>query len=854
MHRHLKATYRYIRVNSYKLILSLRFAIARGLFLISGRCDNSVILFGEKDGMEARDNAFALFASLYDSGHRDVYYIASARCRDQDAIRRFGTNILRYRSFRHMVHVFRARLLVVNDGYRDVYPNFVGILGKTDAPFLYVQHGVLRYKRVNFTAGHYWGRILRFVISTDFEVDIMTDKTFTVANDRERIELDYVRTLMGKPEPINSRKDLLNFAQALRAAAENMENPSFAERLVKQARQAEHIANRVGMPKARLIQSGLPRHDKLASLTPQERNREVLIFFTWREKWARKNGPKSPFVERIAGILENEQVQAVAEQYGLTFKVFLHHKQRGAAKFLKERLPNNVVFDESGDISKEMGRCGALISDYSSVVFDFTLAGSPVLFYHPDRPDYQSERGDYTESDDDWIGPIARDASELARHLAITFDCDKVYTFRDRLLDAYPNWGHAIPTLTKAINDIPPRVVFVAYNLFGTGGTVKAVTSFANYLFERGYQVEVVSLRRTKIVPDMGLNPAIRVYSLQDHTRPQTRMERFLKSFKSILVHKDSDLYAQINLLMDLRLIMRLRQITADVVIPTFPGLVPICTRFTRRNTKVLAMEHQFYAAHKPSIQKLIQLHYPKAHGLTVLSDRDAEDQSAFSKRIYKLPNGVLPPTELLPPKADIPRIVALGRFERWKRFDLLVDAFATLANEFPEWELHMFGEGAVHSEIAEQIEALGMDGRVILRGVTTNSIAELAQGEICAVPSEYEPFGMVLIEAYAAGRPVVSFDVETGPREIVEHGVTGFRAEALNIDDFADRLRSLMRSKELREQMGRAAHDAFHAKYSMDAAGARLEEILADVVGRRVVTEDRPANGLASSSPALAQ
>src|SRR5690606_32711200 len=134
-------------------------------------------------------------------------------------------NIIRYNSFRHMLYIFRARLLIVNDGYRDVYPNIAGILGKTDTPFFYMQHGILRYKRVHFSAGHYWGRILRFVISTDFEIDIMTNKMFSLANDRDRVDLDFLRTILGETKAITTRDDLLDFANVLRNKAETFINP-----------------------------------------------------------------------------------------------------------------------------------------------------------------------------------------------------------------------------------------------------------------------------------------------------------------------------------------------------------------------------------------------------------------------------------------------------------------------------------------------------------------------------------------------------------------------------------------------------------------------------------------------------
>ena len=153
---------------------------------------------------------------------------------------------------------------------------------------------------------------------------------------------------------------------------------------------------------------------------------------------------------------------------------------------------------------------------------------------------------------------------------------------------------------------------------------------------------------------------------------------------------------------------------------------------------------------------------------------------------MYKLPNGVPLVERNWPDKPIRPRIVGLGRLHDWKRFDLLLEAFSIVAADFPEWDLHIFGEGRELDNLNQQIHSLGLSSRIFLEGTTNDSIGEIFRGEVFALPSSHEPFGMVIIEAYAAGCPVVCFDVETGPKEIVIHGETGLRAIPLVAKDFA--------------------------------------------------------------------
>ncbi|HRO10857.1 glycosyltransferase [Amaricoccus sp.] len=839
-----------------QLLRMTRFQLARVFFFFSSSNDKSTIIFGEKDGLEARDNSYILFADLYDAGRRDVYFVAASRCRDREKLERFGKNVLRYGTFRHFAHLARARLLVVSDGYLDVYPPLPGILKKADIPFFYLQHGVLRYKRVNFTASHYEGRLLRFVVSTDFEADIATDRMVSTTDVNECRRLALMGALLGLTTDTQSRSGLGELAHALRAYAGESADPVVAAAAEASAKKADQISRRAGLPAARLVESGLPRHDRLKFPKPGRRENIVPIFLTWRNSWARGSATESsPFVHMLRSLLEDPSVLSLSREYGVRYKVYVHNKQKSYARELHKLLPGIVDVDLFGDIGDEIGACLALITDYSSVAIDFVLGSTPVIFYQPDMLEYTEERGDYTGAEGDWVGPVATEPSGVAEALrnAISHGLDP--QIRSNLLESYPNFGRSLPTLRGELDSIPPRVLFVAYNIFGTGGTVRAVTNFANYLLERGYHIEIISLRRTKVIPDMGLDPAIRVYSLLDHTQRLTWWEKFLGRSPSVLVHRDSDFYRAVGLLMDIRLVSRIRSSTADVIIPTFPGLAPICNRFRRGRSAVLVQENKFFDSHKASIQKMIRRSYARAAAVTVLSDSDARVQASFCKKVFNVGNGLPDPVrdEAYRDPSGRPRIVALGRFEDWKRFDLLISAFSRLTEKFPQWELHIFGRGEEEPKLRAMIKEGGLSERIFLRGVTTDSMGELSRGEICAMPSEYEPFGMVLIEAYAASRPVVTFDVETGPKEIVIDGETGFRAVPGDVGDFAAKLALLMASPSMRAAFGRKAREVYEERYSIEAAGRRLEEAIYFAAGRQFPSADAAAQGLRNGSGATA-
>jgi glycosyltransferase involved in cell wall biosynthesis len=141
------------------------------------------------------------------------------------------------------------------------------------------------------------------------------------------------------------------------------------------------------------------------------------------------------------------------------------------------------------------------------------------------------------------------------------------------------------------------------------------------------------------------------------------------------------------------------------------------------------------------------------------------------------LPNPVLEdcrqPPMARPSDRGGPRVAAAGRLVHAKGFDLLIEAFAGLARECPGAELTIWGEGPLRTELAARIAAAGLDGRVRLAGHAPDLVAALAEADLFVLSSRREGFGNVVVEALAAGVPVVATDC-AGPRRILLEGAVG--------------------------------------------------------------------------------
>ena len=151
-------------------------------------------------------------------------------------------------------------------------------------------------------------------------------------------------------------------------------------------------------------------------------------------------------------------------------------------------------------------------------------------------------------------------------------------------------------------------------------------------------------------------------------------------------------------------------------------------------------------------------------------------------------------------------RVIAVGRYVYQKGFDLLLQAWAKVEKECPDWQLAIFGDGD-RMPYMQQMKELDIDGsRCHLNGPTSNIQQEYANSSLSVFSSRFEGFGMVLVEAMSCGLPVVSFACPCGPKDIVRDGEDGLLVESGNIEKLADAMTKMMREDNLRTSMAQVA------------------------------------------------
>ncbi len=184
---------------------------------------------------------------------------------------------------------------------------------------------------------------------------------------------------------------------------------------------------------------------------------------------------------------------------------------------------------------------------------------------------------------------------------------------------------------------------------------------------------------------------------------------------------------------------------------------------------------------------------------IVVLTNRDLKKWN--NPKVVKIYN----PQTILPSGISSntsKRIIALGRMDKQKGFDYLIDCWSLLENKYSEWQLDIFGSGNT-SPYNEQILRNNLKN-IHFHPPVADVCQELLSSSIYVLSSRYEGFSLTICEAMSCGLPIVAFDCPSGPSELVENGKNGFIINRVgDIKSMASKLSLLIENEQLRKDFG---------------------------------------------------
>ena len=361
------------------------------------------------------------------------------------------------------------------------------------------------------------------------------------------------------------------------------------------------------------------------------------------------------------------------------------------------------------------------------------------------------------------------------------------------------------------------KITFLMLHL-NYGGIEKQVTTLANELC-KNYNVEIIALYDLLNGKSFyNLDDRINVKFIFNFGPNKREIIQSLKKFKIITLVKE--LVKSIKILHTKYNGMKkiVNNIDSDIVISS---RIEFSKQIHRKDIITIAQEHSYIDNEK--YKNKVKRSFNGINYLVVMTNKSKEKYDLWLKNIKNKPKVIVIPNMI---KQNINaqvsslnsnQIISIGRLEPVKDFYTLIIVFSILTKKYPNLTLKIIGDGSEKEILNEMIKECNLQDKIILTGKLGEEEIneELLKSEIFILTSKNESFSLVLCEAMNYGLPCVAFDVEVGPREIIDDGVTGFLIKDRNIDLMIEKISNLLEDEVLRNNMGKNSSDCIKKFYS---------------------------------------
>lgn len=348
------------------------------------------------------------------------------------------------------------------------------------------------------------------------------------------------------------------------------------------------------------------------------------------------------------------------------------------------------------------------------------------------------------------------------------------------------------------------KILYFTIQINMVGGLARIVIDKINWLVDKGYDITLCNIEALDVKPAYPIDPRVKLIRGDIQTKPGGILIRAKGVMGAVKRTKEV-----------------IRQVKPDIIVNAHCPLVTWILPFVCHDIPKIVEIHQSRQGlevfnrqfmsplarwgHRYAIKWI----YSKYDRFVVLTNGDKETWQCRNCQV--IPNfhnfQVL---ECLPKQTEHKQIILLSRLMPQKRIDLMIDIWAILAKEYPEWKVKVLGEGILRHQLEEKILTLGLQDSFLLPGEVKDVTKELRVSDILCLTSEYEGFGIVLIEAMAKGIPVIVFEY-VGVHDIINDGVDGLIVPFGDVDAFVQKLKQLMADKDLYERLATSALSSVH-------------------------------------------
>ena len=358
------------------------------IFYIFFRLHESIWLIGENAGRCLNDNGY-IFYKFCRKNHPNtpVYLVTRKESINNDPFLKTDSNIIVFGSLKHIFFFLLSDTLIYSHAQSDIgYIQIIKLL-KKNCTRVFLQHGIIAFKKVHSTYKRNHNEMDIFIVSSDFEKKIILD------------------------------------------------NFSFNENIVKI--------------------TGLARYDELFEM-PFPHQKSIIYMPTWRN-WAFPKKNAKHYIQGIETLLTHRRMNDLLEKYDLQFNFYIHNNMACYLSAIHPTKKINIINSSDKTIQHLLKESSLLITDYSSVAWDFYYLGKPVLFYQFDQEEYLSREGSYIDFKSELFGEVFEECDSLIdsmdKHIINNFAELPEYTKKRNLFFKYRdtyNCNRIFKTITSS--------------------------------------------------------------------------------------------------------------------------------------------------------------------------------------------------------------------------------------------------------------------------------------------------------------------------------------------------------------------------------------------------------------------
>lgn len=341
------------------------------------------------------------------------------------------------------------------------------------------------------------------------------------------------------------------------------------------------------------------------------------------------------------------------------------------------------------------------------------------------------------------------------------------------------------------------KIVLLINSLAG-GGAEGVCVSIANSFADKGYQVDLVilNLNNEAYLDRLSKNVNLIVLNVNHARYSSPSLLRYIykNKPKKILVFN----YELSVMLVILRFLFRIK-------------IKIISRNINTLSKKIIFLEQQNFWT-KYVVKTLIKYFYNKIDHVVNQCHAMHDDLIKIYPQLYHkssviynpVSNHILDYVNL----HDLHQIkkkdylLCVGSLEKQKAFHYAIEAFATIANDFPKLRLKILGQGSLEQELKQKVIDYNLTGRVDFEGFQKDIIPYYLYARATVLTSIYEGFPNTLVESITLGTPVVSFDCPSGPREIIKEGINGYLVKYKDTVDLKKKLLTVIKNEFSVEKM----------------------------------------------------